>query len=59
MAFQWTPAILYRIVRQRETVMSDENALVPVEQRTVLFYDDELVAVKVEDGTIYVPIRPI
>jgi hypothetical protein len=39
--------------------MSEEKALVPIDQRTVLFYDDELVAVKVEDGTVYVPVRPI
>ena len=39
--------------------MSDEKALTPVDQRTVLFYDDELTAVRVKDGTIYVPIRPI
>lgn len=42
--------------------MSDEKALVPVEQKQVLFYDDELTAVLIETQTrqeIYVPIRPI
>ena len=41
--------------------MSD-SALVPIEQRSVLFYDDEITAVLVEvDGreTIYVPVRPL
>jgi hypothetical protein len=38
------------------------NNLVPIEQKTVLFYDDEIIAVLVEEkGTqiIYVPLRPI
>ncbi len=39
-----------------------DKALLPIEQRTVVFYDDELTAVLVDDDngrTIYVPIRPI
>ena len=39
-----------------------DKALVPIEQRTVIFYDDELTAVLVDDArgrTIYAPIRPI
>ena len=42
--------------------MSDENALVPVEERTVIFYDDELTAVLVRVGgeeQVFVPIRPL
>jgi hypothetical protein len=40
--------------------MSDnDKALVPVEQREVEFYEDRVLAVRVEDGTVYVPIRPI
>ena len=35
------------------------NALVPVEQRQVVFYGDEVVAVRVEGGAIYVPVRPL
>lgn len=38
------------------------NALIPIEQRTVIFYDDELTAVLVDDDrgrVIYVPVRPI
>jgi hypothetical protein len=42
--------------------MSDEKGLVPVEQKQVIFYDDELTAVLVESDhrqQIYVPIRPL
>ena len=42
--------------------MSDEKALVPVEQKTVLFYEDEITATVIdEEGRqqIYVPLRPI
>lgn len=36
----------------------DKNLQV-IEQKTVVFYDDEIVAVRVKDGTVYVPVRPI
>jgi hypothetical protein len=39
-----------------------ENALVPMEQKQVVFYDDEITAVLVQIGSdekVYVPIRPI
>ena len=36
-----------------------ENALTPVEQKEVLFYDDQITAVRLTDNTIYVPVRPI
>ena len=36
-----------------------ENDLQVIEQKTVEFYNDELVAVRVQGGTVYVPIRPI
>jgi hypothetical protein len=42
--------------------MSDEPALMPVEQREINFYEDQLTAVLVEeDGNrrIYAPIRPL
>ena len=42
--------------------MSDEKALVPLEERTVIFYDDELTAVLVREGVeeqIFVPVRPL
>lgn len=40
----------------------NKTALVPIEQRTVVFYDDEITAVVVEQNSkqvVYVPIRPI
>lgn len=42
--------------------MTDTTALVPIEERTILFEQDALLAVLVEDGgerQVYVPIRPI
>jgi hypothetical protein len=42
--------------------MATGTAIVPVEQRTVEFHGDELVAVLVETGAgrvVYVPIRPL
>lgn len=39
--------------------MNNETQLTVVEQREIDFYEDEIVAVKVKDGSIYVPIRPI
>jgi len=39
--------------------MSDKMALVPIQQRTVDFYGDTLIAVRASDGTVYVPVRPI
>lgn len=42
--------------------MSEDNALVPIEQKDVLFYEDEITAVRViQEGVvqIFVPIRPI
>ncbi len=35
------------------------HALVPSEQKTVTFYDDQITAVLAKDGTVYIPIRPI
>lgn len=34
-----------------------ENKIKTVEQKTVMFYDDELIAVRAEDGQIYVSLR--
>jgi ferritin-like metal-binding protein YciE len=36
-----------------------DKSLAVVEQRTVEFYGDKIVAVRAQDGTIFVPIRPI
>ena len=38
--------------------MSDDKALVPIEQKTVEFYDDEIVAIRAINGTVYILIRP-
>jgi hypothetical protein len=35
----------------------NDKALVPVEQKTVVFYGDELIAIRAEDGQIYVSFR--
>ncbi len=38
-----------------------EGRLIPIQQKTVLFYDDEITAVVVKSGkqqAVYVPLRP-
>lgn len=35
------------------------SELIPAEQKTVLFYDDEITAVRLEDGRVFVPVRPL
>ena len=35
------------------------NSLSVIEQKTVAFYGDEIVAVRAKDGDVYVPVRPI
>lgn len=37
----------------------NKQSLQPVEQKDVLFYEDEIVAVKLADSSIYVPVKPI
>jgi len=37
--------------------MTEQGSLEPSEQKTIIFYDDELTAVKLADGEIYVPVR--
>jgi hypothetical protein len=37
--------------------MTEQGTLEPSEQKTIIFYDDELTAVKLADGDIYVPVR--
>lgn len=39
--------------------MSEDKALVPVEQRQVEFYEDEITAVRLPDGRVFVPVRPL
>ena len=36
-----------------------DRSLSIIEQKTVEFYGDEIVAVRAKDGTVYVPVRPI
>ncbi len=35
------------------------SALISVEQKEIVFYGDNVVAVRVEDGSVYVPVRPL
>jgi ferritin-like metal-binding protein YciE len=35
------------------------NALVPIEQKEVLFYDDTILAVRLADEGVFVPLRPV
>lgn len=37
----------------------EASELKPIEQRSIRFYGDEIIAVRVQDGTVYVPVRPI
>lgn len=39
--------------------MSDEKTLAIIEQKTVEFYGDAIVAVRANDGTVYIPVRPV
>jgi hypothetical protein len=39
--------------------MSDVTDLIPVDQKTVEFHGDKLTAVLIEDGTVYVPVKPL
>ena len=36
--------------------MTSEQALTPIEEKTIIFYNDELTAVKLETGEIFVPV---
>ena len=40
-------------------MLEENNVLMVVEQKEVVFYDDGIVAVRVADGIVYVPVRPI
>lgn len=39
--------------------MSEENSLTVIEQKQVDFYGDEILAVRTEGGSVYIPVRPI
>ncbi len=36
--------------------MTDRKTLIPTEEKTLVFYDDELQAVRLESGEIFVPV---
>ena len=36
-----------------------DKSLSVIEQKTVEFYGDEIIAVRAQDGSVYVPVRPI
>jgi hypothetical protein len=39
--------------------MTETKALVPVEQKTVEFYEDQVTAIRMANGHVFVPLRPI
>lgn len=39
--------------------MADPKALVPIEQKEVEFYGDNIIAVRTADGSVRVPVRPV
>jgi hypothetical protein len=46
-----------RAISGREEMAAETRGLEIVEEKTILFYEDELIAVKLDDGSIYVPVR--
>lgn len=36
-----------------------DNVLVPIEQKEVVFYGDDLTAVRLDDGRVFIPVKPI
>ena len=39
--------------------MSDSKELAPVEQKQVWFYEDQITAVQMSDGSVFIPVRPL
>jgi hypothetical protein len=39
--------------------MTETKALVPIEQKTVEFYEDQVTAIRMDNGHVFVPLRPI
>ncbi len=37
----------------------NEKTLLPIEQKTVTFYEDQITAVRLQDGRIAIPVRPL
>ncbi|MFQ5422276.1 MAG: phage antirepressor N-terminal domain-containing protein [Anaerolineae bacterium] len=40
-----------------EKSIADSDALTPIEEKVLEFYDDLLIAVRLDDGSIFVPLR--
>ena len=38
---------------------SSPDNLIPIEEKTLDFYEDQLIAVRLSNGAIYVPVRPL
>ncbi len=39
--------------------MSESKSLVPIEQKEILFYEDTIVAVRLNNSSIFIPVKPI
>jgi hypothetical protein len=39
--------------------MTESKSLVPIEQKEVMFYEDSIVAVRLPDSSIFIPVKPI
>ena len=50
---------LYTQENRKIIMAKKETELAVVEQKEVAFYGDQILAVRTDDGTIYVPVRPI
>ena len=44
-------------IPQKGIAMTDRETLIPTEEKTIVFYNDELTAVRLESGDIFVPVR--
>lgn len=49
----------YHKIQNGEGMMNDEQTLMPIQQKEIIFYGDELTAIKAPDGHIYVSVRHI
>jgi len=50
-----------RVIHHGETKIGGKKmvAVQPKEQKSVLFYDDEITAMHLEDGRVFIPMRPL
>jgi ferritin-like metal-binding protein YciE len=51
--------IEYNPPEYEEELMAEEKGLAVVEQKEVTFYEDAIVAVRLADSSIYIPVKPI